>query len=181
MIDRILNKLDITRWKYNNIPADDGRFLKDLIIKTDRKNGLEIGSANGYSAIWIGLGMKNTIGHLDTIEIEPYKAKECEFNIKIAGLEKYVNSLEGDAINYLKKTKIKYDFIFFDLGPYDMIPIIKLAKDNIESGTILALHNIGFEYNYLETLSYAKKQNWNIEKIPNIHGNGYGFFLIKLK
>ena len=38
------------------VSPEDGRFLRFLVASTQRKRALEIGAANGYSAIWIGLG-----------------------------------------------------------------------------------------------------------------------------
>ena len=41
------------------------------------KRVLEIGAARGYSAIWIGLGLRQTGGKLTTIEFDPVRAKEA--------------------------------------------------------------------------------------------------------
>ncbi len=59
-----------------SVAEEDGRFLRMLVASTGRKRALEIGSAFGYSAIWIGLGLRDTGGKLVTIEIDPARAKE---------------------------------------------------------------------------------------------------------
>src|SRR5690349_11421857 len=36
------------------VSPEDGQFLRMLVASTGRKRALEIGAAQGYSAIWIG-------------------------------------------------------------------------------------------------------------------------------
>ncbi|MCK7529250.1 MAG: class I SAM-dependent methyltransferase [Ignavibacteriales bacterium] len=62
-----------------------------------RSGSLEIGGANGYSAIWIGLGLRETGGRLVTIECDPARAKDAEANIRAAGLSDIVQVVPGDA------------------------------------------------------------------------------------
>src|SRR5581483_8742180 len=59
------------------VAEQDGRFLRMLVASTQRKRALEIGAANGYSAIWIGLGLRETGGTLVTIEIDPARAQDA--------------------------------------------------------------------------------------------------------
>src|ERR1700730_15098561 len=40
----------------------DGRFLRVMAASNNAQRALEIGGANGYSAIWIGLGLRATGG-----------------------------------------------------------------------------------------------------------------------
>ena len=68
------------------ISPEDGQFLRMLVASTGRKRALEIGAAQGYSAIWIGMAMRETGGRLVTIEYDPARAKEAAANVKRAGL-----------------------------------------------------------------------------------------------
>src|SRR5262249_9397479 len=52
----------------------DGRFLRVMITASGARNALEIGGAYGYSAIWIGLALRQTGGRLTTIEYDPARA-----------------------------------------------------------------------------------------------------------
>ena len=67
------------------VSEEDGRFLRLLVASTDAKRVLEIGAASGYSAIWIGLGSRETGGRLITIEYDPVRAKEAAENIRPPG------------------------------------------------------------------------------------------------
>ncbi|MGH2348714.1 MAG: O-methyltransferase [bacterium] len=75
-----------------NVPAQDGRFLHDLIVRKGYMRGLEIGTSNGYSSLWLGLAFRETGGRLITIEIEPKRAKEARRNIREAGLADVIDS-----------------------------------------------------------------------------------------
>src|SRR5204862_1015409 len=68
------------------VSEEDGRFLRVMIVSSGAKRALEIGSADGYSAIWIGLGLRETGGRLTTIEYDPARARRAAANIRRAGL-----------------------------------------------------------------------------------------------
>src|SRR5215831_1846116 len=59
------------------ISEEDGRFLRVLVAARSAKSVLEIGGASGYSAIWLGLGARETGGRVVTIEYDPQRAKEA--------------------------------------------------------------------------------------------------------
>ena len=59
------------------VSEEDGRFLRVMVASNRARRALEIGGANGYSAIWIGLGLRETGGHLTTIEFDPARAKRA--------------------------------------------------------------------------------------------------------
>ena len=73
------------------VSEEDGRFLRLLVTSSGSKRALEIGAASGYSAIWIGLGLRETGGRLVTIEYDPQRAKEAQANIAKAGLSDIVS------------------------------------------------------------------------------------------
>src|SRR5438270_1480457 len=68
------------------VSEEDGRFLRAMVVTSGATNALEIGGANGYSAIWIGLGLRETGGHLTSIEYDPARAQTAAENIRQAGL-----------------------------------------------------------------------------------------------
>ena len=74
------------------VSEEDGRFLRLMVASSGAKRALEIGGASGYSAIWIGMGLRSTGGKLVTIEYEAARAKELEENIRKAGLSDIVTS-----------------------------------------------------------------------------------------
>ena len=85
------------------VSEEDGRFLQVLVGATNARQVLEIGAASGYSAIWIGLGLRQTGGRLVTIEYDPVRAKEAAANIERAGLSDIVRVVPGDAFKEVPK------------------------------------------------------------------------------
>src|SRR5438270_7294345 len=69
-----------------SVSEEDGRFMRVLVMTNGAKHALEIGAAYGYSAIWIGLGLRQTGGHLTTIEYDTGRATAAADNIRRAGL-----------------------------------------------------------------------------------------------
>lgn len=167
-----------SRWRYHNVPSADGRLLYDLLRETKRKRALEFGSANGYSAIWIGLALEENNGRLDTVEIDKEMAKLCQQNTERAGLMSVVNCINGDALQISNSLDGNYDFFFIDLGIMEMLPFLKSIESKLAGDAIIALHNIDFERSCRSILEYAEKNGWVIEKRYPGEGGGYGFFLI---
>jgi predicted O-methyltransferase YrrM len=57
-----------------NVSPKDGRFLRLLAAASQARRGLEIGTSNGYSGIWIALGLRENGGKLVTLELDPQRA-----------------------------------------------------------------------------------------------------------
>ena len=74
-----------------------------MIVSSGATHALEIGGAYGYSAIWIGLGLRETGGHLTSIEYDPARARVAAANIRAAGLADIVTVVAGDAFGEIPK------------------------------------------------------------------------------
>src|SRR5687768_3952665 len=101
------------------ISEEDGRFLRLMVATSGAKRALEIGGASGYSAIWIGAGLRATGGRLVTIEYDPARARELADNIKRAGLSDIVQVVSGDAFEQIPKITGSFDFVFLDAWKKD--------------------------------------------------------------
>src|SRR5262252_2466804 len=77
------------------VSEEDGRFLRVMITSSGAKRVLEIGGAYGYSAIWMGLALRETGGKLTTIEYDPARAKSAAEHVRAAGLADIVTVLAG--------------------------------------------------------------------------------------
>ena len=96
-VQRILTAIRAADKGQLAVSEEDGRFLRVLVTATRARRVLEIGAASGYSAIWMGLGLRQTGGRLVTIEFDPVRAKEAAANIQRAGLADVVTVVHGDA------------------------------------------------------------------------------------
>ncbi len=91
-----------------------GRFLYNLAKSSRCKRVLEIGTAIGYSGIWLGRAVAIEKGTIVTIEKDPERADEAEKNIAEAGLQKVIRVVRGDAMKVLPDLKGEFDMVFLD-------------------------------------------------------------------
>jgi caffeoyl-CoA O-methyltransferase len=124
------------------ISEEDGQFLRLLVASTGRKRALEIGSASGYSAIWIGMGLRDTGGKLVTIEYDPGRAKEAKENVEKAGLSDIVTVISGDAFQEIPKLSSTFDCIFVDAWKRDYIKFFEMTWPRLDKGGLFLGHNV---------------------------------------
>ncbi len=124
------------------VSEEDGRFLRILIASTRAKRALEIGGASGYSAIWIGMGLRETGGQLVTMEYDPVRAKELADNVKRAGLADIVTVVAGDAFQKIPSTSGSFDFVFLDAWKKDYKRFLDLMLPRLNKGGLFVAHNV---------------------------------------
>jgi len=140
-VDPLLRQLEPTRGQFLNVARQHGQFLRMLVEMTGRKRGLEIGTSNGYSAIWIGLGLEKTGGTLQTVEIVPETSALAKANLEKAKLRNTVTCVVGDALEVIPKLQGTFDFVFIDALKPDYWRYYELVKPKLEAGAVIAAHN----------------------------------------
>ncbi len=105
-------------------------------------DALEIGGANGYSAIWIGLGLRETGGHLTSIEYDPARARTEAANIRRAGLSDVVTVVPGDAFAQIPKLAGTFDFVFLDAWKRDYKRFFDLVLPRLRPRGLFLAHNV---------------------------------------
>jgi predicted O-methyltransferase YrrM len=124
------------------VSEEDGRFLRLLVGATNAKSVLEIGAASGYSAIWIGMGLRQTGGRLVTIEYDPIRAKEAAANIQRAGLSDIVRVVPGDAFKEIPKVTGTFDLVFLDAWKPDYKKFFDIVFPRVSPGGLFLAHNV---------------------------------------
>jgi predicted O-methyltransferase YrrM len=124
------------------VSEEDGRFLRLLVTSKGTRRALEIGTASGYSAIWIGLGLRETGGQLVTIEYDKGRAGEAVQNIKKAGLSDIVHVVMGDALKEIPKQAGPFDFAFVDAWKRDYQRYFDLVFPKLDRGALFLAHNV---------------------------------------
>jgi predicted O-methyltransferase YrrM len=124
------------------VSEEDGRFLRVLLVSTGARRVLEIGAASGYSAIWMGLGLRETSGHLTTIEYDPARAKAAAANVRRAGLDDIVTVVAGDAFAEIPKLAGTFDAVFLDAWKPDYRRFFDLVFPRVNPGGLFLAHNV---------------------------------------
>jgi predicted O-methyltransferase YrrM len=125
-----------------NTTIGDAMMLRILVESTNAKRGVEVGSANGFGAINMGVAFERTGGHLYTLEIDPRMAKQCRENLKKVGLEDTVTCIEGDALKTLPALEGEFDFVFIDAVKRDYLKYLKLIEPKLKSGAVIVADNV---------------------------------------
>jgi len=121
-----------------------GNFLNMLVLTDKAQTILEIGTAIGYSTIWLARAAKVTGGHVTTIDMNKDRLARARENIEQAGLGDQVTALEGDARKLLKTLDATYDFVFIDAAKGEYIEYLSLIYPLIAAGGLLVVDNVLF-------------------------------------
>jgi caffeoyl-CoA O-methyltransferase len=141
-VDAILKQIRAADKDLLAVSEEDGRFMRLMVLSTKTKRALEIGAASGYSAIWIGLGLRETGGHLVTIEYDKARASQATANIKKAGLADIVTVVQGDALAEIPKISGSLDFVFCDAWKRDYQKYFTMVFPALNKGGVFLAHNV---------------------------------------
>jgi len=114
---------------------------------------LEIGTAIGYSAIMMAL---NTEVEITTIEREQNAYELAQVNIAKAKLEKRINLVFADALDY--QTNELFDLIFIDAAKAQYLKFIEKYQNNLKVGGIIICDNLLF-HGLVENDSLPESKN----------------------
>ena len=111
--DDLLQELEVYAAKHYVpiVQPEVSRLLEVLVRLKMPENILEIGTAIGYSAIFMA---KASGAQLVTVERDDTMVELARKNIKRAGLAEKIKVIYGDAGEVLACLKKTYDFIFMD-------------------------------------------------------------------
>jgi predicted O-methyltransferase YrrM len=140
-LEAFLAELELKAGKKLNAPREDARYLNLLVKTIGAKRALEVGTSNGYSAIWIALGLEETGGTLTTIDIDPDRVKEAKANLARAGVADRVTCLEGDAHAVVRTLEGPFDFIFLDADKGNEMDYFNALFPKLRPGGVILVHN----------------------------------------
>lgn len=164
----LLKTLEKTRTKFWNITPDTASFLYLLIKDRQYKTGLEIGTSNGYSAIWISSALALNKGQLYTIESHKERQLLAEQNLKKAKI-KNATLIKGHAPEDIPKSPKKFDFIFFDATKYEHLSYFKTLENRLKKGGVIIADNILSHPEQMKPyIKYVEKQKNFHSEILNL-------------
>ena len=133
----LLKRLEKTATQYTNIAPENGQFLSILIGAIKAQNVLEVGTSNGYSAIWIAAALKETGGRLITLEFDPTRATAAETHLQEVGLGGIVEVRVGNALDEIPKCDATFDLVFLDAEKSEYRRYLELVLPKIRSGGLI--------------------------------------------
>lgn len=140
--EKVLNELEKTQKEFWNISRPTANFLNMLIKIHGSKNVLEVGTSNGYSGIWLAKALKETGGHLTTIEYYEKRLTPARENFEKCGVLDIITTLQGSATEVMTSLKGEFDFVFIDANKGEYIKYFEIMEPKLKSGGIIAADNI---------------------------------------
>jgi predicted O-methyltransferase YrrM len=141
-VDALLKQIKAGDKDQLAVSEEDGRFLRLLVVTRGAKRALEIGAASGYSAIWLGLGARESDGRVVAIEYDRVRAMEAATNIRRAELSDTVRVLRGDAFAEIPRLPGTFDFVFLDAWKPDYKKFFDLIYPRLTPGGVFVAHNV---------------------------------------
>lgn len=156
-IRKVLDGMESQIGRYWSTPRRDAEYLSLMVKATRATRILEVGTSQGYSAIWMGLGLEETGGRLTTIEIDAGRHALAQRNVREAGLAGRITLVRGDAHRELAGLRGPFDFVFLDADKDGQMDYFRqLYPARLAPGGIIAVHNAVSEAGdlgqYLETI-----------------------------
>src|SRR5215831_7370093 len=144
--DAVLTRLEEEAHR-ENIPIIDpheGQLLYLLVKIAGSKRVLELGTATGYSGIWLLRGTEG--GWLTTYEMDGERAARARANFAEAGFGKQALVLEENAKDGLEKLDARFDACFIDLlnsfRSEDITRrVVELCLQRLDAGGLLMADN----------------------------------------
>ena len=142
-----------------------GQFLFSLVAPQTDCEVLEIGGSRGYSTIWLGAGARYLGGRVLSLEHDPGKCEAWRSNIAEAGLEEWVELVEGDAFETLPAIEDVFDVVFLDAEKDDYERLFELARGKLEPGALVVADNVLSHEDTLGAYSQARQADPTLESV----------------
>jgi caffeoyl-CoA O-methyltransferase len=116
------------------------RLLALLVQVSGAKRVFEMGSAIGYSTIWLAraAGPKAKVFYTDG---DPANAHRAQVYFRMAGVARRIEVKVGDALELVKKTPGMFDLIFNDVDKHQYPEALHAALPKLRRGGLLITDN----------------------------------------
>lgn len=150
--DGILAELEVIaeKDKVPIIKPEVAQLLSFLVKLHKPKKILEVGTAIGYSTLWLANAMKSNLETSGTSEIklvsvekDNQRFEEAKHNLDQEGFE-FVHLVHGDALEVLPQIEGSFDFIFIDAAKGQYLNFFDLCYPLLNLGGIMVADNVLF-------------------------------------
>lgn len=118
-----------------------GRLLAQYARLVGARRVFELGSAIGYSTLWLALAV-GPEGHVFYTDGSAANADEARRSFEEAGVAERVTVLTGDALACLEATEGEFDLIFNDVDKEGYPDVVRRAVPRLRPGGLLISDNV---------------------------------------
>jgi caffeoyl-CoA O-methyltransferase len=149
-----------------------GQFLFAFVAPQTDCEVLEIGGSRGYSTIWLGAGVRYLGGRVLSLESDPAKVEAWRRNVAEAGLEDWVDLIEGDALEAVPGIADVFDVVFLDAEKEQYEELFQHARKKLEPGAVVIADNVLSHEDVLGAYSKARQSDPTLESVTVPHDRG---------
>jgi predicted O-methyltransferase YrrM len=122
-----------------------GNLLQLLALSSGARDILELGTATGYSGLFLARACAELGGTLLTLEANPDLAERARANFRRAGVESHVRVLEGGALETLQGLGSRsFDLAFLDIDKEDYEPALGQCRRILRERGLMVADNTSF-------------------------------------
>jgi len=136
-----------------------GRFLFSLVAPQADCEVLEVGAGRGHSTIWFAAGVRILGGRVVSLERDPDVAADWGRNVADAGVEEWVELVEGDALETLATVEEGFDVVFLDAKKDEYERYFELARRLVDPGGLVLADNVLSHEDVLGPYSRARQSD----------------------
>ncbi|MCS6806027.1 MAG: O-methyltransferase [Acidobacteriota bacterium] len=118
-----------------------GRFLFQQALLLQARRIFELGSAIGYSTIWLAWAVSDA-GVVYYTDSSPEYAEMAREFCRRAGVEQRVRFLVGEALESLDSVDGQFDIVFNDVNKYQYPQVFLKAASRVRQGGLLIADNV---------------------------------------
>jgi caffeoyl-CoA O-methyltransferase len=122
-----------------------GELLFILARVMGARRILELGTATGYSAIYLAQAVAPDLGTVITLENNSDMARRAQKNIASSGLSERVDVQIGDARTRMAALEGYFDLIFMDIDKEGYLPALPDCHRLLRPAGLLVVDNTGFQ------------------------------------
>lgn len=121
-----------------------GELLFVLASAIGARSILELGTATGYSAIFLARACATNGGTLTSLELDPALAKRARKNLQRAGLSDTAHVICADALTHLSRLESGFDLVFMDIEKADYARALPHCFRLLRPQGLLMVDNVAF-------------------------------------
>jgi caffeoyl-CoA O-methyltransferase len=148
-----------------NVLPEDGRLMRVLAESLEAKRVVELGTANGYSAMWFCLALRATGGKLTTHEIDRERIAMAKENFQRAGVQQLVTVVEGDAHETIKRLRGPIDIVLLDAEKEGFCDYLEKLLPLVRKGGLIIAHDSSGQAHMMDDYFKAITENQNLETV----------------
>jgi predicted O-methyltransferase YrrM len=147
------------------IAPTTGRLLFGLVAHHPGCDVLELGGSRGYSTLWLGAGVRYLGGRVVSLENDPVKCEARRRNIDEAGLDEWVELVDGNALEIVPTLAEAFDIVFIDAEKDDYEQLFLLAREKVDPGAVFVADNVLSHEETLGAYSRARQNDPTLESV----------------